>query len=72
MAGALFNLHQKGDTMHRIKEFLALASSCILRNACDGETDKDSCRNQSALYIILEQVILSRSFPKDTSDGGQL
>ncbi|CAD6196765.1 unnamed protein product [Caenorhabditis auriculariae] len=56
MASALFHLHGRGDIQLRMKEFLALASSGILRTAQEGEKDENS-RSQTTLYIILEQLV---------------
>ncbi|VDM68353.1 unnamed protein product [Strongylus vulgaris] len=56
MAGALFHHHGRGDIHLRMKEFLALASSSVLRAAQEMDGRLDATNNQSALYIMLEQV----------------
>ncbi|CAJ0604279.1 unnamed protein product [Cylicocyclus nassatus] len=57
MAGALFHHHGRGDIHLRMKEFLALASSSILRAAQEMDGRFDTTNNQSALYIMLEQLV---------------
>ncbi|VDL69231.1 unnamed protein product [Nippostrongylus brasiliensis] len=55
IAGALFHHHDRGDTHLRMKEFLALASSSVLRAAQELDGRQDITNNQSTLYILLEQ-----------------
>ncbi|KAF2343509.1 Nck-associated protein 1, partial [Trinorchestia longiramus] len=43
------------DIEERLKEFLALASSSLLR--LGKENDKDVVRNRDATYILLHQVL---------------
>ncbi|EYB85354.1 hypothetical protein Y032_0300g1816 [Ancylostoma ceylanicum] len=57
MAGALFHHHGRGDIHLRMKEFLALASSSVLRAAQEMDGRQDTTNNQSALYIMLEQLV---------------
>ncbi|KAK6747576.1 hypothetical protein RB195_000646 [Necator americanus] len=57
MAGALFHHHGRGDIHLRMKEFLALASSSVLRAAQEMDGRQDTINNQSALYIMLEQIV---------------
>ncbi|KIH65736.1 hypothetical protein ANCDUO_03941 [Ancylostoma duodenale] len=57
MAGALFHHHGRGDIHLRMKEFLALASSSVLRAAQEMDGRQDAINNQSALYIMLEQLV---------------
>ncbi|VDO42186.1 unnamed protein product [Haemonchus placei] len=57
IAGALFHYHGRGDTHLRMKEFLALASSSVLRAAQELDGRQDIVSNQSALYILLEQFV---------------
>ncbi|CAI4228127.1 unnamed protein product [Auanema sp. JU1783] len=58
IAGALFYLHGRQDIQHRLKEFLALASSGILRNAHENEGMEEVSKHQAALYIMLEQLVI--------------
>jgi len=55
MAGALFNLHQRGDTIERMKEFLALASSSLLRMS--DNMDRDSMKNPEPVYLLLDKLV---------------
>ncbi|KAL1245011.1 Nck-associated protein [Trichinella spiralis] len=43
-----------------MKEFLALASSCLLQ--MDEETDRDTLKNKDTAYIILEQIVEESPF----------
>ncbi|KAL7078798.1 hypothetical protein ACQ4LE_002746 [Meloidogyne hapla] len=70
ITGALFFLHQRGDTAERMHEFLALASSSLLQNV-NGSinincTSSDKIKGQrqqfqSSVYLLLDQ--LARSSP---------
>ncbi|KAK6009410.1 hypothetical protein OSTOST_25654 [Ostertagia ostertagi] len=57
IAGALFHHHGRGDTHLRMKEFLALASSSVLRAAQELDGRQDTVSNQATLYILLEQFV---------------
>uniref|UniRef100_A0A8R1DFA0 Membrane-associated protein gex-3 n=1 Tax=Caenorhabditis japonica TaxID=281687 RepID=A0A8R1DFA0_CAEJA len=58
---ALFHLHEQNDISHRMKEFLALASSGILRTIHERDNGRqipdDVLRSHTTLYIILEQMV---------------
>uniref|UniRef100_A0A915M7G8 MULE transposase domain-containing protein n=1 Tax=Meloidogyne javanica TaxID=6303 RepID=A0A915M7G8_MELJA len=71
ITGALFFLHQRGDTAERMHEFLALASSSLLQNV-NGNININSISSdkikggqrqqfQSSVYLLLDQ--LARSSP---------
>ncbi|PAV70382.1 hypothetical protein WR25_06421 [Diploscapter pachys] len=62
MAGALFHLHNRNDTQMRMKEFLALASSCILRMAQEADGREEMIQNQAMLYVILEKLVQGSSW----------
>uniref|UniRef100_A0A158P906 Membrane-associated protein Hem n=1 Tax=Angiostrongylus cantonensis TaxID=6313 RepID=A0A158P906_ANGCA len=57
VAGALFHYHARGDIHLRMKEFLALASSSVLRIAQEQDGRQDAVNNQSTLYVLLEQFV---------------
>ncbi|KJH45944.1 hypothetical protein DICVIV_08022 [Dictyocaulus viviparus] len=57
IAGALFHYHARGDIHLRMKEFLALASSSVLRAAQELEGHQDAVNNQSTLYIMLDEFV---------------
>ncbi|KAK5972294.1 Membrane associated protein Hem [Trichostrongylus colubriformis] len=57
IAGALFHHHGRADTHLRMKEFLALASSSVLRAAQELDGRQDAVSNQATLYILLEQFV---------------
>ncbi|KAJ1352261.1 hypothetical protein KIN20_008556 [Parelaphostrongylus tenuis] len=57
VAGALFHFHARGDIHLRMKEFLALASSSVLRAAQEQDGRQDIVNNQSTLYVLLEQFV---------------
>uniref|UniRef100_A0A915P704 Uncharacterized protein n=1 Tax=Meloidogyne floridensis TaxID=298350 RepID=A0A915P704_9BILA len=72
ITGALFFLHQRGDTAERMHEFLALASSSLLQNVngninINSSTSSDKIKGgqrqqfQSSVYLLLDQ--LARSSP---------
>ncbi|OQV13186.1 Membrane-associated protein Hem [Hypsibius exemplaris] len=53
--GAMFYLCGRGDTVDRLREFLALASSSLLRLATD--TDKEAIKNRDSTYLLLEYLV---------------
>ncbi|KAJ1522587.1 hypothetical protein ONE63_001770 [Megalurothrips usitatus] len=53
--GALFSICGQGDTEDRMKEFLALASSSLLR--LGQEPDKEAVRNRESVYLLLDQIV---------------
>uniref|UniRef100_A0A8C7QEF8 Nck-associated protein 1 n=1 Tax=Oncorhynchus mykiss TaxID=8022 RepID=A0A8C7QEF8_ONCMY len=53
IAAALFTIH-KGSIEDRLKEFLALASSSLLK--IGQETDKMTTRNRESVYLLLDMV----------------
>uniref|UniRef100_T1JIM6 Membrane-associated protein Hem n=1 Tax=Strigamia maritima TaxID=126957 RepID=T1JIM6_STRMM len=55
IAAALFTLCGHGDIEDRLKEFLALASSSLLR--LGQETDKEAIRNRESVYLLLDQLV---------------
>nr|XP_018671569.1 nck-associated protein 1 isoform X2 [Ciona intestinalis] len=54
VAAALFTVH-RGTVEDRLKEFLALASSSLLK--LGQETDKVSTRSRESVYLLLERII---------------
>ncbi|XP_064603762.1 membrane-associated protein Hem-like isoform X2 [Liolophura sinensis] len=60
LAGALFSIHGKGDVEERLKEFLALSSSSLLR--LGQETDKDMIKNRESIYLLLDQIVQESPF----------
>ncbi|CAG0885765.1 unnamed protein product [Darwinula stevensoni] len=57
---ALFTLHGHGDIEDRLKEFLALASSSLLRLGQDPE--KESAKHRESIYLLLDLVVKESSF----------
>lgn len=57
LANALFCLHGKGDVVERLKEFLALASSGLLRLSNEESTDLELLKSRHSIYIILDQLV---------------
>lgn len=61
IGSALFHLHEQNDIQSRMKEFLALASSGILRTIHERDNSRqisdDVLRSHTTLYIILEQMV---------------
>uniref|UniRef100_A0A672P1W1 Nck-associated protein 1 n=1 Tax=Sinocyclocheilus grahami TaxID=75366 RepID=A0A672P1W1_SINGR len=53
IAASLFTIH-KGSIEDRLKEFLALASSSLLK--IGQETDKSTTRNRESVYLLLDMV----------------
>ena len=61
IAGALFTLTETNDIEERLKEFLALASSSLLR--LGQETgDKEAIRNRESAYILLDLIVQESPF----------
>uniref|UniRef100_A0A3P8XY47 Nck-associated protein 1 n=1 Tax=Esox lucius TaxID=8010 RepID=A0A3P8XY47_ESOLU len=60
IAAALFTIH-KGSIEDRLKEFLALASSSLLK--IGQETDKITTRNRESVYLLLDMVSHVRDWP---------
>jgi len=54
VAAALFTVHG-GNVEDRLKEFLALASSSLLK--LGQESDRASTRNRESIYLLLEQIV---------------
>jgi len=53
--GVLFSLCGRDDLEDRLKEFLALASSSLLRLA--QETSKEEVKNRESVYILLDLIV---------------
>lgn len=60
VAGALFAICKNDDTEDRLKEFLALASSSLLR--LGQESDKEAIRNRESVYILLDLIVKESPF----------
>ncbi|KAK3104202.1 hypothetical protein FSP39_025272 [Pinctada imbricata] len=60
LAGALFTIHGPGDVSDRLQEFLALASSSLLR--LGQENDKEAVRNRESVYILLDLIVQESPF----------
>ncbi|KAG1685800.1 Membrane-associated protein Hem [Nymphon striatum] len=60
IAGAMFTLCGHGDIDDRLKEFLALASSSLLRLGQD--TDKETVKNRASVYILLDLIVQESPF----------
>ncbi|XP_003739913.2 membrane-associated protein Hem [Galendromus occidentalis] len=60
LAGALFTLSGQNDIEDRLKEFLALASSSMLR--LGQEADKEAIRNRESVYILLDLIVQDSPF----------
>ncbi|CAH1175635.1 unnamed protein product [Phaedon cochleariae] len=58
--GALFTICGQGDIEDRMKEFLALASSSLLR--LGQEADKEVIRNRESVYLLLDQIVQESPF----------
>lgn len=58
--GALFTICNQGDIEDRMKEFLALASSSLLR--LGQEADKDATKNRESVYLLLDQIVQESPF----------
>uniref|UniRef100_A0A673MVG7 Nck-associated protein 1 n=1 Tax=Sinocyclocheilus rhinocerous TaxID=307959 RepID=A0A673MVG7_9TELE len=59
IAAALFTIH-KGSIEDRLKEFLALASSSLLK--IGQETDKSTTRNRESVYLLLDMIVQESPF----------
>lgn len=60
MFGALFTICGKGDIEDRMKEFLALTSSSLLR--LGQEADKEVIKNRESVYLLLDQIVQESPF----------
>jgi len=60
LAGAMFTVHGPGDVEMRLKEFLALASSSLLR--LGQETDKEAIKNRESVYLLLDEIVQESTF----------
>jgi NCK-associated protein 1 len=60
LAGALFTVHGPGDVEMRLKEFLALASSSLLR--LGQETEKEAVKNRESVYLLLDEIVQESPF----------
>ncbi|XP_040573731.1 membrane-associated protein Hem [Lepeophtheirus salmonis] len=58
--GALFSICGRDDIEDRLKEFLALASSSLLRLA--QENVKEEIRNRESVYILLDMIVQKSPF----------
>nr|CAD7262547.1 unnamed protein product [Timema shepardi] len=58
--GAMFTICNQGDIEDRMKEFLALASSSLLR--LGQEADKEVIRNRESVYLLLDQIVQESPF----------
>ncbi|CAG5103753.1 Similar to Hem: Membrane-associated protein Hem (Drosophila melanogaster) [Cotesia congregata] len=58
--GALFTICGQNDIEDRMKEFLALASSSLLR--LGQENDKDSIKNRESIYLLLNEIVQESPF----------
>ncbi|XP_065940624.1 nck-associated protein 1 isoform X24 [Magallana gigas] len=57
IAGALFTIHGPGDVSDRLQEFLALASSSLLRLGQSQEQEKETFKNRESVYILLDLIV---------------
>ncbi|RWS03999.1 membrane-associated protein Hem-like protein [Dinothrombium tinctorium] len=60
IASALFTICGHGDIEERLKEFLALASSSLLR--LGQEPDKEAIRNRESVYLLLDLIVKESPF----------
>ncbi|XP_055377265.1 membrane-associated protein Hem [Condylostylus longicornis] len=58
--GALFTICGQNDIEDRMKEFLALASSSLLR--LGQESDKEATRNRESVYLLLDEIVQQSPF----------
>lgn len=58
--GALFTICGQNDIEDRMKEFLALASSSLLR--LGQESDRDATRNRESIYLLLDEIVKQSPF----------
>ncbi|KAL5007330.1 hypothetical protein ScPMuIL_016136 [Solemya velum] len=60
LAGALFTIHGPGDVEQRLQEFLALASSSLLR--LGQEQEKEATKNRESVYLLLDMIVQESPF----------
>lgn len=60
LAGAMFSIHGPGDTEQRLQEFLALASSSLLR--LGQESEKEAVKNRESVYLLLDKIVQESPF----------
>lgn len=58
--GAIFTICGQNDIEDRMKEFLALASSSLLR--LGQESDKEATKNRESIYLLLDQIVQESPF----------
>lgn len=58
--GAMFTICGQGDIEDRMKEFLALASSSLLR--LGQESDREATKNRESIYLLLDQIVQESPF----------
>ncbi|KAF5295542.1 hypothetical protein FQR65_LT10405 [Abscondita terminalis] len=58
--GALFTISGQGDIEDRMKEFLALTSSSLLR--LGQEADKEVIKNRESVYLLLDLIVQESPF----------
>ncbi|KAF0311325.1 Membrane-associated protein Hem [Amphibalanus amphitrite] len=58
--GALFSITGHGDIEDRLKEFLALASSSLLR--LGQEQEKEATKHRDSVYLLLDQIVQASPF----------
>lgn len=58
--GALFTICGQGDIEDRMKEFLALTSSSLLR--LGQEADKEAIKNRESVYLLLDLIVQESPF----------
>lgn len=58
--GALFTICGQNDIEDRMAEFLALASSSLLR--LGQETEKENIKNRESIYLLLHQIVQESPF----------
>lgn len=58
--GAMFTISNQDDIEDRMKEFLALASSSLLK--LGQEIDKELTKNRESVYLLLEQIVKESPF----------
>lgn len=61
LAAALFTVSGQGDIEERLKEFLALASSSLLKLGLE-TLDKDAIRHRESIYILLDTIVQESPF----------
>uniref|UniRef100_A0A1B0GML4 Uncharacterized protein n=1 Tax=Phlebotomus papatasi TaxID=29031 RepID=A0A1B0GML4_PHLPP len=58
--GAMFTICGQNDIEDRMKEFLALSSSSLLR--LGQESDKEATKNRESVYLLLDQIVKESPF----------